>query len=75
MPINRRREIETVGAGTNTVDLAGVFPSNKPEIFINGALIYPSQITSVTPNSPSAGQSRVVFTFTVASTDAVFARG
>lgn len=65
------RTIQTVGDGTNTIDVAGVLHPNGTLVLIDGAPILPAQITSITPDSPAQGQTRVVFTFNVAAANDV----
>lgn len=65
---DRKQEVVMgVGDGTAVVDVARVLPSNKNRIMahVSGTPIYPAQITSIVPNSPASGQSRITFAFNV----------
>ena len=61
----------TVGNGTNTIDVALDLNPAGVLVWIDGGLMLPAQITSVTPGTPAQGQTRVVFTFNIAAANAV----
>lgn len=66
---------EHVGDGTATLDIARVIDPTACEIKIDGAIILPSQITSITPNTPGDGQTRIVFSFNVTAANVVVVSG
>lgn len=73
---NQQNSVDEVnGDGTNTVDINIVTDIDRALVFVGGAPVYPSQITSITANSPSVGMSRIVFSFNVAAADTVLVKG
>lgn len=73
--VSPQKTYETVGDGSNTIDVAGALNTTGCLVIINGAAILPSQITSITQDTPAQGQTRIVFTFNVAAVDSVLILG
>ena len=60
------------GTGVATIDVASrISPNRKPLVLINGGVQDPAALTTITPDTPADGSTRLTFGFNIAATDSV----